>query len=135
MWSSTLPTGTVSDEPTARTYPNDVPSGSDADEDVDFRTRDELEQAARERDRLQERCDRLQRRLAGIENELQRERDRNQQLLEQYEFKLAEERRKRTENDGRFERIGARAGRSIDQLRHTIDRVVPAIVYRLARRV
>lgn len=117
MWSSTLPTATVREERSPRTYPVDVPAGETAaDEGSSYPTRSELERAARERDRLSKRCRRLESQLRSLEDELDRERRERQQLLEQYEFKLADERRKRGRTPGRFERAGATIGRTVDRL-------------------
>ena len=110
MWSSTLPTGTVSTERSGeRTYPVDPPPADDGEQPV-YPTRTELEAAARDRDRAVSEAKQLRTQVSMLRTELDRERSEREQVVERYEYLLADLQRCELEQStsGTFERVGAR---------------------------
>ncbi len=118
MWSSSLPTGTVSTERSGeQTYPVDPPTADDGERPV-YPTRTELEAAARDRDRAVSEAKQLRTQVSMLRTELDRERSEREQVVERYEYLLADLQRLETERDssGTFERVGARLDTMVETM-------------------
>ncbi|WP_138007620.1 hypothetical protein [Halalkalirubrum salinum] len=118
MWSSSLPTGTVStDRSGDRTYPLDPPPTDEAATPT-YPTRTELEAAARDRDRAVSEAKQLRTQVSMLRTELDRERSEREQVVERYEYLLADLQRLETERTdaGTFERVGARLDAMVETM-------------------
>ncbi|MCL9815973.1 hypothetical protein [Natronocalculus amylovorans] len=125
MWSSELPTGTVSPDRTGdRTYPLD-PSTPDGVDTQPYPTRSELTAAARDRSRAVREANQLRTQVSLLRDELDRERTERRQVVERYEYLLADVQRTKNEpkrTAGVCERIGAHIDAAFTSLRNTVQR-------------
>jgi len=118
MWSSSLPTGTVSTERSGeRTYPVDPPPADDGEQPV-YPTRTELEATARDRDRAVSEAKQLRTQVSMLRTELDRERSEREQVIERYEYLLADLQRLETDRTdaGTFERVGPRLDAMVETI-------------------